>query len=119
MAHLEHQPLQGHVFVSVRLRQEFAGLRREIDQDRARFHHGDRLSFGAFGIDDRGDLAVGIDREVIGTKLLARPDVDLVEVVGKATFFQHDRDLAPVGRAPGIEFDHFLPRKACEPRSLS
>ncbi len=119
VAHLEHQPLQRQVFTTVGLRQESAGLRREIDQDRARFHHRDRLSVGAFGVDDRGNLAVGIDRNVIGSELVARPDVDLVEVVGKAAFLQHHGNLAPVGRAPGIQFDHFLPRKACERRSLS
>src|SRR5262249_52676405 len=65
------------------------------------------LAVRAVGVDDRGDLAVRVDLQVFGRELLAvRTDVDLVDVVRQGAFLQHDGDLASVGRAPRIEFDH-------------
>jgi len=39
-------------------------------------------------------------------ELLARADVDRVHAVGNARFLEHDVDLVPVGRRPGVEVDH-------------
>jgi len=38
--------------------------------------------------------------------LLARSDVDFVELVRETAFLQHHGNLAAVGRAPGVELDH-------------
>ena len=106
-AHLEHEPLQRDVLVTYRARQKFAGLAGEVNEDRARLHHGDRLAVRAVRIDDGWDLAVRVDLQIVGGELLAvRADVDLVHVIGEAALLEHDGDLAAVGRAPGIEFDH-------------
>ena len=65
------------------------------------------LPSGPSGSTIEGILPFGLMRQILGRELLAvRADVDLVHVVGQAALLEHDGDLAAVGRAPGIEFDH-------------
>jgi hypothetical protein len=107
-AHLEHQPLQGLVLAAVASRQEAAGLAGEVDQDGAGFHHLDGLAVGAVGVDDGRDLAVRVDGDEGRRELLALRDIHLVHPVGQLAFLQHDGNLAAVGRAPCVQFDHRL-----------
>ena len=66
-AHLEHQPLD-HARAAFDVgRHELAGLLGEIDHDRAGLEDGEVVRIV---IDDRGDAAVRIDREVPGLFLL-------------------------------------------------
>src|SRR2546430_723920 len=74
-AHLEHHPLQHFVLGTVRLRHEFPGLGREVDQDRTGFEHRDRLAVRTFRVRDGGNLVVRADLQEIGLELVARPDV--------------------------------------------
>src|SRR2546427_9573212 len=46
----------------------------------------------------------------IRSELVARSDVDFVEVVCEAALLQHHGDLAAVGRAPGVKLDHRIIR---------
>ena len=104
--HLEHQPLQHSVTSRGILRQELAGLLREINQDRPGLEECERLSARAIAIDNRGNLAVGIYRHKLGLELIALGNVDFVNMIGEAGLLEHDRDLAAIGRAPGVEIDH-------------
>jgi hypothetical protein len=47
-------------------RQQLAGLLREVDQDRPGFEERQRLAARALRIEDRRDLAVGIERDELG-----------------------------------------------------
>ena len=86
---------------------EFPGLLREIDQDRARFHHCDWLVVGPLGVDDRGDLVVWVDLQVFGCELFGvGVDVDLVYVVWQCVFLEYDGNLVAVGCGLGVEFDY-------------
>ncbi len=94
------------VFLHRVLRQKLAGLLREIDQDRARFEQAYGLAARAVRIDDRRNAVVGGDLQELRLELLALGDVDLVHAVGQPALFQHDGNLAAVGRAPRVKFDH-------------
>ena len=60
---------------------------------------------GAVRIDDGRDLVVGRDRQEVRRHLVALADVHRHHPVGQAAFLEHDRDLPPVGRAPGMNVD--------------
>src|SRR5262249_34329600 len=87
-------------------RQQLAGFAREIDQDRARLEHRDRLAVRAVAVDDRRYLVVRADPQERGPELLAGADVDRPDLVLEAGFLEHDVDLVAVGRRPRIHFDH-------------
>ena len=108
-AHLEHQPLQRVVFQAVGFRQQLAGLARQINEYRARLHHRVRLAVGAVGIDQRRNLAVGTDGDELGCELVVLADIDRVGTIRQPGFFEHDGNLAPVGRGPGIKIEHGRP----------
>ena len=57
-------------------------------------------------VDDRWDLAVGIDGQELRRELLAARDVDPDHLIWQRDFLEHDGDLAPVRRCPGIKVDH-------------
>jgi hypothetical protein len=102
-AHLEHQPLERRDPGRRRLlRPQPAGLLGEIDEDGAALED----ALARVAIDDRRDLVVRADRQEGGAELLVLADIDRVNLVGETTFLEHDRDLAAVRRAPGVEIDH-------------
>ena len=87
--------------------QEAAGLFGQVEQDRAGFEQRQRRAAVGRGlVDDGGDAVVGRDGEELGLELVAPADVDRVDVVGQAGFFEEQRDLVAVGRGPVIEIDH-------------
>src|SRR5438874_578183 len=106
VAHLRHHPLHHLPALADVLRQEFAGLRREIKKHRARLGERERLSVGPPLVDHRRDLVVGRNREEVGLELIARADIDGMHPVLEARFLEHDVDLVPVRRGPRIEVDH-------------
>ena len=61
--HLEEHPLDGLVAARRIGRHQLAGLVGEIEQDRAGFEQAERLAAGSVRIDDRGDLAVRVERQ--------------------------------------------------------
>ena len=65
-----------------------------------------------FGIDDRGNLAVGVDRAEGRKVLLTLAGIDRDRLIRKPGFLQEQRDLRRVGCGVKIEADHrgFLPR---------
>src|SRR3546814_20967725 len=101
-AHLPHQPLQRLVARPRVLRQQLAGLFRQVDEDGAALEQCQRPAVRPFGIDDRRDLVVRDDLEVIRRELLVLGDVDRMHRVGEAQLLQRNRDLAAVLRAPGV-----------------
>jgi hypothetical protein len=105
-AHLEHEPLQRDVTPARRRRDELPGLLPEIHEDRPGLHHRERLPVWTFGIDDRRNLAVRVERDELGRELVVLADVDRVDVVRHPELFEHDGHLAAVGGAPGVEVDH-------------
>jgi hypothetical protein len=57
-------------------------------------------------IDDRRDLAVGIDLDEVGRELLAFPHVDELGVVGKLELLQCEENLLHIRTGQRIEIDH-------------
>src|SRR6266540_950078 len=106
VAHLRHDPLHHHPALAQPLRQEPAGLRGEVEQHRPRLGERERFPARPVLVDHRRDLVVRRDGEEIGLELLARADVDGMDFVFEARFLEHDVDLVPVGRRPGIEVNH-------------
>ncbi|MDT4855620.1 hypothetical protein FQZ97_899830 [compost metagenome] len=102
-AHLEHQPLDCLVAAGGILRDELAGLVREKKQDRAGLEQCERAAVRAVGVDDRGDLVVGVEREEFRGELVVGLETDQVRLVGQAGLFQHDRHLDAVGRGQRVE----------------
>src|SRR3546814_10069928 len=56
-------------------------------------------------VDDRRDLAVGIEREELRQVALVFHDVHQVRLVGQPGFLEHDRGLHPVGGVERIQLD--------------
>src|SRR5205085_2766347 len=80
---------------------ELARLFAEIHEDGARFEH----ALAIVTIDDRRDFAIRRNLEKIGGELLVLADVDRVNRIGEPHLLKRDRNLTPVGRAPGVEID--------------
>jgi hypothetical protein len=57
-------------------------------------------------IDDGGNAIVGADLQELGRELISLADVHGKNGVGKLHLLEHDVDLVPVGRGPGVNVDH-------------
>jgi hypothetical protein len=79
-----------------------AGLFRKIDQDRAGFPKRDRLSVRAIGVDDRGDLVVGVQRQELRAFHVGIGQGYAMRLVGQAQLLQRDRGLDAVLRGEGV-----------------
>ena len=98
-----------HVAAAKVLRDEAAGLVREVEQDRARFEHADRrAAIGWRVIDDRRHLVVGRNAQVVRLELRALADVHRHDAVIEAGFLEEQRDFVPIRRRPVMEVDHRL-----------
>jgi len=85
----------------------------EVEQDRAAFEH--PLGIGRVAaVEERGDLAVGTDRDEARAELLALADFDQPGVIFRADvakgeqFLEHDRHLDPVGGAEAVELERVV-----------
>ena len=87
-------------------REEAPGLVGQVLEHRARFEDDHELAIGPFGVDERGDLPVGVDRQVLGLPLLALPEVHEVELVRPLELGQQDGGLLAVRGSPGVEVEH-------------
>src|SRR5229473_1781400 len=106
-AHLPHHPLHHPGAAAHILRQETSGLVGEIDQDGAGLEYRKRpAAVGRQPIDDRRNPIVRADREKFRLELLASPNVDRHDRVGKPQFLQHDRDFPAVRRRRVVKVDH-------------
>jgi hypothetical protein len=66
-------------------------------------------------IDDRGDFAVRVDGHELGLELISLADIDGMRNIGQRALFEHDGDLAAVGRRPGVQVDQdSLPGKSVD-----
>src|SRR5688572_31283170 len=106
VAHLEHGPLHHLPALAQILRQEPAGLGRQIEKHRAGLGERERLAVGTVGIHHRRHLVVGRDLEEIGLELVAGADIDRDHAVRRAGLLEHDVDLVAVGRRPRVQVDH-------------
>src|SRR5688500_5795184 len=106
VAHLEHGPLHHLPALAQVLRQETAGLGRQVEQHRARLGERERLAVRALGIDHRRHLVVRRDLEELGLELVTLADVDRDHAVGRAGFLEHDVDLVAVRRWPRVQVNH-------------
>src|SRR6185503_13826312 len=114
MAHLRHHPLHHLPALAQVLRQEFACLRGEVEQHRARLGERERLAARAVRVDHRRDLVVRRHLEEVRLELVAGADIDRMHVVLEAGLLQHDVDFVSVRRGPGVEVDHSL--TSCFPK---
>src|SRR5205814_5879901 len=89
---------------------------RQVKEHRARLGERERLSVRALVVDHRRDLVVRRDGEELGLELIAGADIDRMHTVLKARLLEHDVDLVPVGRRPGIKVDHSF--TSCFPKFL-
>ena len=105
-AHLEHQPFQYGIFLSVRARQQFAGFRRQIQQDRTRLEQRDRPAVRTVRVGDGRNLVVRADLQKIRFELVTRANVNRMNALGQVAFLQHDMDLVAIGRCSRIQVDH-------------
>jgi hypothetical protein len=79
----------------------------QVQQNRAGLEQADRLTAWTVGIDDGGNLAVGIERRELRRVAFALHDVDQMRFVRQTGFFEHDRNLDAVGRVQRIKLDTF------------
>ena len=107
-AHLKHQPLNHQIALPQVGRPELAGLLRQIHQDRARLEKRERLTAGTFGVDDRRNFVVRIDRQILRLELVVLTEIDRIYFIRHADLFEHNRNFFTVGRAPSVEFNHRL-----------
>ena len=70
VSHLEHEPLQRVVALARVLWQELAGLLGQVPQDRARLHHRVAPAAWSVGVDNRRDLVVGAQFQVLRCELV-------------------------------------------------
>jgi hypothetical protein len=75
--------------------------------DRARLE--DREATGVV-VDDRGNAASRVDREVPVLLLLARRQVQHADLIGDAQFLEGNRNLLAVWRLGCVQLDHVLVR---------
>jgi hypothetical protein len=94
-------------------RQQGAELLRQVQQDRARLEHPDRLRAAA--VEQRRNLGVRVDRDEAAAELLPFVDPDQPGVVLRAgmaerqQFLQHHRDLDAVGGGQRIQLQRMAP----------
>ncbi len=74
----------------------------EIHEDGAGFEK----ASARFAVEDGGNLLVGRQAGKLGRELLALLDVYRMNFIRRGKLLEHDGNLAPIGRAPGIEIDH-------------
>ena len=103
-AHLEHQPLDGLIALCPGADQR-AGLVGQIDQDRARLEQRQRRAARPVGVDDGGDLVVGVQRQECRAHLVIAGEIDQMGVVDQPHFLQRDGNLDPVGRRQRIKLN--------------
>ncbi|MNN39883.1 hypothetical protein D3C81_1539380 [compost metagenome] len=101
--HLEEDPLQGLIARRRIGGQEAAGLLGQIDKDGPGFEQGQRLAARTVGINDSRDLAVGVQRQIVGRPGLVLTDVHQMRLIGQTQLLQQDGDLHAIGRRQGIE----------------
>src|SRR5215471_884896 len=89
-AHLEHEPYQRLGATARIAREKEPGLLCEVDEDGAGLEERDRTAW-PLGIDDRGDFAVGIERDEFRAELLTLADIDGMDAIGQSRLFQHHR----------------------------
>ena len=96
--HLPHQPAECLRSGTGGLRQQRAALFGNIDQNGAGFEQRQRIAaVRRRMIDDAGNLAVGVDRQIGGRELLALENVQRPAFIDEAEFLQCDQDLDDVG----------------------
>ena len=106
-AHLPEQPIQRLGPAGDVLRQEFAELLRQVQQDRAGFEDPDRLRPAA--VEQGRNLGIRVDPDEAGAELVAIGDPDQPGVVFGAAMaerqqlLEQDGDLHAVRRAERIE----------------
>src|SRR5690606_16715931 len=111
-AHLPHKPRERLGTRRVGLRQQEVELLGQVDEDRTALEYPERLRSRA--VDQRGDLAIGVDVDEARPELVALEDLDrpgVVLGVGEARLEQlleHDRHLHPVRRAERVELEGML-----------
>src|SRR4029077_4743733 len=84
-------------------RQKLAGLLGEVKQDGAGFEETEGRAARPVRIDDRGNLAVWVQRQEFGRPGFILADVDGMRLVWQPHLLQRDRDLDAVRRRKGIE----------------
>ena len=104
-AHLPHHPHIDRDPIPLGRAVELASLASEILQDRAAFENGDGRTVRPFGIDDHRDLGIGGQRQKLWVVLFTVVDIDELDCVGQAHFFERDRDFPTVWRGPIIKIN--------------
>src|SRR5208282_1157095 len=99
-AHLKHEPFDRLDPCNRIARHHLAGLFGEIDQNGAGFENLERPAAGSIAIDDRRNLGIRIDGDVVGLELIALADMDRMNVIRQPYLLEHDGDLFAVRRAP-------------------
>ena len=104
--HLPHQPRKG---LGPRRPQKSTELLGQVKQYCAALEHSNRLA--ARSVDQRWDLAVGIDRDEPRSELVASHDVDQPGIIlrsgmpGSEQFLEQNRDLLPIGSALRVKLE--------------
>src|SRR5262245_27759415 len=101
--HLEEQPLDGFIPAPRIGWHELARLVCEIKEDCPGFEQPKWESTGPVRIDDRRNLAVGIERPKFGRLLVVLAEVNYVRLIGQPDLFQHDRHLHAIRRRKGVK----------------
>src|SRR5579863_5264417 len=89
-AHLEHEPLNRLAARARILRQKPAGFFREVEEDRAGLKQRQWPCARAPWVDDRGNLAVGIQRAKLRRSLVVGVEVNEMRLIGEAGFLEHE-----------------------------
>ena len=82
----------------------------EVEEDRARLPHHEPVVL------EHGDLVVRVQRQELGTELLAGGEVHAAHLVGEPELLEGDRDLPAVRRLRGVEPDHGISSSCHEER---
>ena len=77
---------------------QLAGLVGKVEENGAALEQRQRPAVRPIGVDDRRDLAVGIERQELGRFLIVGFEADPMGFIGQPDFLQHDRYLDPVRR---------------------
>ena len=90
---VEDEPLRGLPAGARFGGQQAAGFLGQVEQDGGGFEQGD----AGLVVGEDGDAAVRIQAQEVGLAVFALVDVDVLEGVGQAEFFQGDGGLKPLG----------------------